>query len=310
MKIAIIGAGAMGMLFAGYLSKENETVLIGCDARRMSVIAEKGVAITEKDGSTATYYPNALISSEEIDTQDLVILLTKAMDSRIALAANPTLFGKGTILMTLQNGSGHETILQDFAPRSQIAVGTTQDGSSITGDNSIRHSGVGTTAFGMIEGDLTLLCAAEKTFCRCGFETTKTENIKQLIWNKLIINVSSSALSGLLQMPQGYCLDDSYAWEITQMLIKEAVAVANADGMQLEETAQIARVKNLLKNARSGLVSVYADLKAGRFTEVDTISGSVIARGKALNVPTPTHQLIVNLIHAMERRKDYDPSAF
>ncbi len=309
MKIAVIGAGAMGMLFAGYLSKENETYLIGRDAQRMAVVAAQGVVITEKDGSVGTYYPQAIVNSDAVGAVDLVVLLTKAMDSRTALSAHPALIGADTVLMTLQNGSGHEAVLQEFAPLSQIAIGTTKDGSSIAGDNAIRHSGVGTTAFGMVAGDLETLAAAEQTFNACGFETAKTNDIKFLIWNKLMINVSSSVVSGLLGMPQGYCVDDAYAWEITQKLVKEAVAVANADGMEFEEEAQIARVRELLESARGGLVSVYADLKAGRFTEVDTISGSVASRGKALGIPTPTHDLIITLVHAMERRGVYNPDA-
>ncbi len=305
MKIAVLGSGAMGMLFAAYLSKENETYLIGRDAARMAVVDEKGVVITEKDGSVGTYHPKAIVNSDTLGAMDLVILLTKAMDSCTALAAHPALIGENTLLMTLQNGSGHETVLQEFASLSQIAIGTTQHGSSIAGANEIRHSGAGDTAFGMVAGDVDRLAAVAETFCACGFVAEKTENIKKLIWNKLIINVSSSVLSGLLGMPQGYCLDDSYAWEITQKLIKEAVAVANADGIEFDEETQINRVKTLLENARAGLVSVYADLKAGRFTEVDTISGSVVARGKSLGVPTPTHELVIQIVHAMERRSVY-----
>ncbi len=307
MKIAVIGAGAMGMLYAGYLSKQHDTYLIGRDAQRMAAADAQGVVIHEKDGSVATYHPHATTVSDAIGAVDLVVLLTKAMDSRTALAAHTGLIGKDTILMTLQNGSGHETLLQEFAPLPQIAIGTTQDGCFIMGENEICHSGVGTTSFGMVAGDIARLAPVEEAFCACGFESAKTENIKQLIWNKLIINVSSSVTSGLLGVPQGYCIDDEYAWEVTQKLIREAVAVANADGIAFDEAEQIARVRTLLENARAGLVSVYADLKAGRFTEVDTISGSVARRGKALGVPTPTHDLMITLVHAMERRGSYQP---
>lgn len=305
MKIAVIGAGAMGMLYAGYLSKAHEVYLVGRDATRMSAAQANGIVITEKDGSTATYRPHAIVDSEGVGAMDVVILLTKAMDSRTALAAHPTLIGEDTILMTLQNGAGHETMLQEFASLSQLAIGTTQHGCSISGENTIRHSAIGPTVFGMVDGDLESLAPIEAALNECGLEAQKTPQIKELIWNKLMINTSSSVMAGLLAVPQGYCLDDAYAWEIVQSLIKESVKVANADGMAFDATEQIARVETLLSNARAGLVGIYADLQAGRMTEVDTISGSVVARGAQLGVPTPTHALIVQIIHAMERRAEY-----
>ncbi len=305
MKIAVIGAGAMGMLYAGYLSKAHETYLVGRDAVRMAAAAQNGITITEKDGRVAAYHPHAIVSSKGIGVMDVVILLTKAMDSHTALAAHPHFIGEDTILMTLQNGAGHESVLECFAPVPQLAIGTTQHGCSISGENTIRHSGVGPTVFGMVSGDLEKLAPIEAALNECGLEAQKTPQIKELIWNKLMINTSSSVMAGLLAMPQGYCLDDAYAWGIVQSLIKESVAVANADGMDFDAKMQIARVETLLSNARAGLVGIYADLQAGRMTEVDTISGSVVARGNALGVPTPTHTLIVQIIHAMERRADY-----
>lgn len=305
MKIAVIGAGAMGMLYAGYLSKAHETYLVGRNTARMAAAKQNGITITEKDGAAAIYDPHAIVSSEGIGAMDVVILLTKAVDSHTALAAHPTLIGEDTILMTLQNGAGHETVLQEFASTSQLAIGTTQHGCSISGENTIRHSGVGPTVFGMVSGDLEKLAPIEAALNECGLEAQKTLQIKELIWNKLMINTSSSVMAGLLAMPQGYCLDDAYAWELVQSLIKESVAVANADGMSFDTAQQIARVETLLSNARAGLVGIYADLQAGRMTEVDTISGSVVARGKQLGIPTPTHTLMVQIIHAMERRAEY-----
>lgn len=305
MKIAVIGAGAMGLLFSGYLSAENETYLIGRNENRLKTVQDKGVLITEKDGTSKTFFPKATTDSAEIGTVDYVILLTKSMDSHTALAAHRSLIGKDTILMTLQNGAGHESVLQKFAPSAQIAIGTTQDGSSIKAENEIMHSGVGRTAIGMIANNSEKLIALQETFIKCGFDTVVSEDINQLVWDKLMINSSSSVLSGLLNMPQGYCVDDADAFEVIKLLIHESVAVANADGAVFDEAEQIARIETHLKNARGGLVSVYADLNAGRFTEVDAISGSVIKKGRALGIPTPTHKLIRRLIHALERRAAY-----
>ena len=93
------------------------------------------------------------------------------------------------------------------------------------------------------------------------------------------------------------------AWSIEQKLIREICAVASADGYFFDPEEQIARLETHLINAKNGFASIYADLKNGRKTEVDVICGAVSAAGKRLGIPTPTQDLMIELVHAMEERK-------
>ena len=122
----------------------------------------------------------------------------------------------------------------------------------------------------------------------------------QLIWDKLFTNVSLSALTGVLQVPIGFIAEDEYAWNMTVTLIKEAMQVAKAMGLEFDEDEMIERVRNTSINSPEGRTSIYADLKAGRLTEVNTISGAVVKAGDRLGVPVPSHKMIVNMVHAME----------
>ena len=103
-------------------------------------------------------------------------------------------------------------------------------------------------------------------------------------------------------MPIGFIAEDEYAWNMTVTLIKEAMQVAKAMGLEFDEDEMIERVRNTSINSPEGRTSIYADLKAGRLTEVNTISGAVVKTGDRLGIPVPSHKMIVNMVHAMENK--------
>ena len=131
MKIAVLGAGAMGMLIGGMLSTANEVTLVDIDSAVVEKILSQGVVIREKDGACHTVFPSATADTTDYAPVELIIVFVKAMYSRGALEANKALIGPGTYLMTLQNGSGHEETLLEFADKEHVVIGTTQHNSSI-----------------------------------------------------------------------------------------------------------------------------------------------------------------------------------
>ena len=154
----------------------------------------------------------------------------------------------------------------------------------------------------LVEDSQHMLDKVKACLDSCGFDTHIYDNIQQLIWDKLFTNVSLSALTGVLQVPIGFIATDEYAWNMTVTLIKEAMQVAKAMGLEFNEEEMIERVRNTSLNSPEGRTSIYADLKAGRLTEVNTISGAVVKAGDRLGVPVPSHKMIVNMVHAMENK--------
>jgi len=304
LKIAIIGSGAMGMFFGGYLSKHNEVVLLDIDNARVDAINTEGIRIQEPDGSVTTAHPKATLSAENLGKMDLVILFEKAMHSRSALKASLKLIDPETYVMSLQNGSGHETVLKEFVAGNRIVVGTTKHNSSIVQAGVIHHGGGGKTFIGSIGEGGSDLKFIEEAFNRCGLETEIADNIQTKIWEKLFVNVSASALTAVLQTKLGFLIENKHAWLLTTQLIKEAVAVANGDGMGFEEEDVLNEVHKLIENARDGYTSIHADIRDGRKTEVDTISGAVVAASKRNHVPAFSHEFMVGLIHALEDRRN------
>lgn len=302
MKIAVIGAGAMGSIYGGHLSLKNEVYLVDTNQSVVDEINKSGLTLLE-DGQDVVYHPTAVTSTVGLEPMDLVILFVKAIFSKAALNSNRQIIGSNTYLMTLQNGSGHEDILSEYVPENHIIIGTTEDNGAVLAPGYIRRGGVGNTNIGMLVEDTRgFLPKLKSTLDDCGFQGHIHENIQQLIWDKLFTNVSLSALTGVLQVPMGFIANNEHAWNIASRLIREAAEVARGLGLKADEAEIMDKVKKTSINSPDGITSICADLRDGRKTEVETISGSVVRASKKCSVPAPTHEMIVELIHAMEGR--------
>lgn len=302
MRIAVIGAGAMGSIYGGHLSLHHDVYLIDTNQTIVDHINQNGLII-EENGTDTVYYPTAITSSEGLKPVDLIILFVKSLFSRAALNGCKALIGSNTYLMTLQNGSGHEDILAEFAPQNRIIIGTTEDNGAVLATGHVRRGGTGKTNIGMLtEDEEHFLPKIKEVLDSCGFQGYIHANIQQLIWNKLFTNVSLSAVTGVLQVPIGFIASNEHAWKLTRQLIHEAVAVAHELGLEADEEVITEEVRMVSVNSPEGITSICADLRNGRKTEVDTISGSVVRAAKKCGVAAPTHEMIVELVHAMEER--------
>lgn len=299
MRIAILGAGAMGSLFGGYLSQHNDVWLVDTDRNKIDTVRNNGITIREQNGDFV-FHPNAVCSASELGPMDLVILFVKAMQSREALETNRRLIGEKSWLLSLQNGAGHEEIMSKFVSLDRLIIGTTQHNSSLAAPGLIRHGGGGRTCLGLLQGDSSCLQPMAENFSSCGFDTAVSQNIRKQVWQKLFLNASASALTAILQVRLGFIAESDSAWMVAQRLIGESVRVANADGQSFDLDQVIADVREVLSRARDGYTSIYADICDGVPTEVDTISGSVVRAAKRLGIPVPTHEAVVSLVHAME----------
>ncbi len=296
----VIGAGAMGSLFGGYLSRFHEVTLVGTREAHMEKIRRDGVQITEADGRTQCCRPDARVSTVGMKPADLILVQTKAPATDAALKGHREIIAPQTYVLTLQNGMGHEEVLRRYAKDEQIVIGTTKHNCSVTEPGCIRHNGSGMTYIGSLTGDTARLKFIADALTQCGLKCECCPDVRRLIYSKLLINASSSVLSGVLQVPQGFVLSDPHAWTLCTMLIRETVAVAAGEGICFDPEEKVEEVRELLQGNPGGLTSIYADLRDGRQTEVDTISGAVVAAGRKYGISTPFQQTMVELVHAME----------
>jgi 2-dehydropantoate 2-reductase len=302
MKIVVIGAGAMGSIYGGHLSQNNEVYIVDTNKSVVDQINSQGLLIDE-DGVTNVYHPKAVTTTEGITDADLVILFVKSIFSRVALEGNKNIIGPNTRLLTLQNGAGHEDLLMEFVPKDHVIIGTTEDNGAVLAPGHVRRGGEGKTNAGMLEKDTDhFLDTLKASFDSCGFTVKIHENIQQLIWDKLFTNVSLSAVTGILQVDMGYIAANEYAWTLTKKLIHETYETAKAMGLEFDEAEIVERVRLTSVNNPNGCTSIRADLRDGRKTEVNTISGAVVRAAQKYNVAVPCHEFVVNMVHAMEGR--------
>lgn len=302
MRIAVIGAGAMGSIYGGHLALHNEVYLVDTNPEVVKTINDRGILL-EENGEDHVYQPKAVTDTSGLPEMDLVILFVKALFSRAALNGNKNLIGPKTYILTLQNGSGHEDILSEFVPVERVIIGTTEDQGTILGMAHIRHGGTGGTNLGMLVPDTEgMLPKLKETMDQCGFRAKIHENIQQLIWNKLFVNVALSAVTAVLNVKMGFIAKDPYAFALSSQLLHEAVTVAHALGLEADEGHLRQEIKETSERVPEGVTSICADLSKGRKTEVDTISGSVIRAAKKCGIEVPAHEFLVNMVHAMENR--------
>ncbi len=302
MKITVLGAGAMGALFSGYLSRNNDVTVVDVSEVMVDAINSNGARIKEKDGSILVCHPHAVKNSEGVGPQDLVIVFVKSMFTINALEANRNLIGPDTYLMTLQNGAGHESKLLKFADRKHVIIGSTQHNSSVIEPGFVSHGGSGVTSIGLLDGESECLQKIAENFTSCGFECHTENNVQKQIWKKMFTNTAASSLTAIYQVPLGFIHSDPEANRLMRQLCTEAVTVANSLGLGFDLDEVINDVEKVCINAPNGYTSIYADIRDGRKSEVDTISGSVVEAAHVQGIPVPCHEMVVRRIHEMENK--------
>lgn len=302
MNIAVLGSGAMGSLFAGYLSERNNVYLIGHNKEKQKILDEKGIVIREKNGSEACYHPHVVSSCIGLPIMDLIIVFVRVMDTIEALETNKALIGPNTIILTLQNGAGNDEKLLQYVDCDHAVIGSTQHGSSVLELGKIFHSGTGKTSIGFVNEAITNRWIADE-LSACGFPCQMSPSVRKQIWEKLFINTAASSLTAVMQVPLGFILDNSYAYSLMLKMVHEAVEVANAEGFaHFDENRIVDSVKEVITNGKEGYTSIYTHIKTGQRSEVDYISGYVVKRARVHGIDVPCHETVVALVHALEEK--------
>ena len=302
MKIAIIGAGAMGCIYATYLSKHNEVLLVDVVKEHVDAINEKGLVFEHLDGSVETYKNlRATLDSSNETAADLVILLTKGYQSAQALEANKSLIGPDTTVLSLQNGYGNADEIVKYVPEEQIVLGTSGGGAIVAGPGHVLHRGQGATHIGGLGKDQSRAEAVKRVMDEGGVpEVELVPNVRELVWSKLFVNIGINAICALMGDLNKTVVINEFAHKASYALVKEAVAVANAVGMNFDFEKEFENVMHIATVTGENVCSMLADVRNKRRTEVDRINGAAVSEGAKAGVAAPLNELITNLIHAKE----------
>ena len=300
MKIAILGAGAMGSLYGGYLSRSNEVWMVDIWQAHVDAINEKGLDIDEADGSVTHVTPHATSDPNEVGVVDLAVIFVKSIQTTEALEKNRAVIGEHTAVLTLQNGYGNGDDICAFVPRDQVIVGTTSHGCTMKGPGHIFHAGSGPTHIGAMGEDQSTAEKVAEALRGAGFEVDCSDKVIELVWGKLFVNIAINAVTALLDVPNGYINDDANARRCAELLVREAVAVANATGMSFDPDAVCANAMAVAVGTAGNTSSMRADTLNKRRTEIGKINGAVVKKAAELGMAAPYNQLISALIEAKE----------
>lgn len=303
MKIAVIGAGAMGCIYGTYLSKHNEVLLVDVVKAHVDAINERGLEFVHLDGKTEIYKNmKATMDTTGYPAADLVILLTKGYQSADALKANKSLIGKDTIVLSLQNGYGNADEIVKFVPEAQIVLGTSAGGAIVAGPGHVLHKGQGPTHVGCLTKDQSKAEIVAKAMIECGVPNVEiSPDVKELVWSKLFVNIGINPICALLNDTNQCIANNEYANKVSYAAVREAVDVANATGMNFNFEDVFKNVVAVALETGGNRASMLADVSNKRRTEVDRINGAAVSEGAKVGMKAPLNEMLTNLIHAKEQ---------
>ena len=305
MKICILGAGALGCALGGVLTEAgNEVWLINRNQGHIEAMSRNGLVLRD-GGVDRTVQVHASTTVVPVGVVDLVIVLVKSFQTGEAMKQALSLLGPDTVVMSLQNGLGHEDILADIVGRERVLAGKTYAGGTELAPGYVTIGTRGKdTHIGELDGRVTeRVRSIADTFTAAGLQTTVSDNIMGTIWDKLLVNVATGALSGITGLVYGdlYAVPEVEACAVAA--VAETMAVAKASGIQLTTTDPH---QPWLK-AAAGLpfefkASMLQSLEKGYRTEIDFVNGAVVRQGAKCGVPTPVNQTLVACMKGVERR--------
>jgi 2-dehydropantoate 2-reductase len=302
-KVAIVGCGAMGSVYAALMADAGHEVhAVTLWPDHAEAMATKGLRCEGISGDR-TVRVHASTTTDGIGVCDLVIIATKAFDVEAASRASVSLLGPQTVVQSIQNGLGSPEIAAPLVGAGRLAVGVVGGfGASIRAPGHVHHNGMEMIRFGAFDSlSRQQLEASAAIWQSAGFKVALFQDIKQMVWEKLIMNVTFSGTSCITELTIGQIMDDPDAWQVARGCAEEAVAVARAAGVRLDVGDPIEHIRKLGGKIPNARPSMLLDYLARRRGEIDAINGSIPRLGKPLGVQTPVNDTVVSLVRARER---------
>jgi 2-dehydropantoate 2-reductase len=304
MKIAILGCGAMGSVYAGLLaSAGHEIWAVDTWREHVEAMRTKGLHLEGASGDR-TVKVNATMTASDAGVCDLVIIATKARDVETAARAAKPLLGPQTLVLSIQNGLGGPDVTASVLGRERVAVGVVGGfGASMRGPGHAHHNGMELVRLGELSGPVSpRLEAVAEVWRSGGFKVKCFDDIDQLVWEKLICNVCFSGTCAVTERTVGEVMADPDAWIVASGCASEAFAVARKRGIKLGFDEPVAYVRDFGSKIPNARPSMLLDLMAKRRSEIDAINGAIPPAAKALGLAAPYNEVIAGLVRAKERR--------
>lgn len=303
MKIAVIGCGAMGSIYAARLATAGNDVL-AIDRHEPSVerISRDGLRVTGLGYDRVV--PLRASTTAPDEPMDLIVLAIKAADVTVGARQALPMLGPATPVLTIQNGLGSAETVAGIVGAERVAVGIASGfGASRVAPGHVHHNAMRAMRFG---AHSSLPHATVETIARAwtdaGFDAAAVTDIAAMQWEKLICNAAYSAPCALTGMTVGQVMDDPEMAPVSRAAATEAWTVARASGIAVAVTDPVAHARDFGAQMPDAKPSALLDHEARRVSEIDVINGAVPRQGARVGVAAPVNATLTALIKAIERQ--------
>jgi 2-dehydropantoate 2-reductase len=302
MKIAVVGTGAMGSVYAGLLADAgNEVWAVDVNAAHIDAIRARGLQVEGASGDRVVHI-SATTEPAEVGQAELVVIATKAMDAETAARSARLLLGPETVVIATQNGLGAADAVVDVLGEERVMIAVAGGfGASLLAPGHVHHHGFELLRLGERHGPVRPRTERIAAVWRAaGFNVKTFDDVDRLVWEKLICNACYSGTCALLELTIGEVINDPHGWSVASRCSEEALEVARAIGISLdvEDAASYARAFGLTIPAARP--SVLLDLLAGRPCEIEWINGAIPRVGRQVGIAAPTNEAVTALVLAKQ----------
>jgi 2-dehydropantoate 2-reductase len=298
-RVAVVGAGAMGSLFAVRLASTGVAVtVVDVDCRRLALIEREGLTLVDDAGVHSARV--AAVTGAEAPAVDLVILFTKGIHSAAAIASVAHLAAHRPAALTLQNGLGNAELLARTFGRHRVVLGTSHVPADLSGPARVESHGPAEIEIGDLSSashNLARAVAAQLRAAR--FAVNIAEDIAVSVWEKVAFNAALNAPAMICRATNAG-LDNEPGRRLALRVVDEAVAVAGAAGIALDRPRIAGKVAAALREHPLHKASMLQDRDCGRSTEIDTINGAISREGARFGVPTAACDTLCDLVRIIE----------
>jgi 2-dehydropantoate 2-reductase len=304
-KVVVLGAGAMGCLFGGLMAEKGlDVVLIDVWKDHVDAINKNGLKM-DGHGGDRFIKIKATTDPSTLKPVDAIIIMCKATALKTALTNAKNIISDKTMLMSFQNGIGHEAIMQEIAGKNKVLGGTTTQASNIVGPGHIKNHGSLPSWIGEYEGGMSdRVSDLAETFTAHNLETIAATDIKKRKWMKLFALTAIGPLSSVFNLHHTDLYitnkNQKVSRNLGKQIILETRAVAKADGVDVSEDECLEMFNKIVDSKQTNKSSMCFDILNKRKTEIEFINGAVAKIGKSHGIKTPMNDLMYNMIMVKE----------
>jgi 2-dehydropantoate 2-reductase len=303
MKIAVIGCGAMGSIYAAKLAAAGNDV-VAIDSHRPSIdqIARHGLRVTGPDSDVVVTL--RACTDAPAEAMDLIVLAVKAADVSAGARQALPMLGPKTPVLTIQNGLGSAETVADIVGEGRVTVGIASGfGASRIAPGHVHHNAMRAMRFGAYSSlPYATVESIAHRWSAAGFDAAAVSDIAVMQWEKLMCNAAYSAPCALTGMTVGQVMDDPEMGPISRAAATEAWTVARASNVAVAVADPVAHVRAFGAGMPAAKPSALLDHEARRVSEIDVINGAVPRQGARVGVAAPVNATLTALVKAIEKQ--------